>query len=130
MKLTEFAEFLLCEAKFYRNGLLSTDVVPELTGQMITEELVKKLLDPFLVAIKPMLDTKLQAKLISRLEEFAPLALDCMYENPDMHEGDETCLLNQNNADAILTMFLSIVCKPLIFDLNSKDLLIKEEDEE
>lgn len=124
MNFSDLSEFLVDEAKFYRNGLLSKEVVPMFDGEMFDENIVKAIINPYLVSIRFMLHEKIQKKLDSYLNEFSLLALDYMYSNPDMHEGDQTCRINQANADALLVTFLSFSCG--LSDLCTDDLLIKE----
>lgn len=120
----QFTDFLMDEAKYYVNGLFATNLLPMLKGERIDEETVRRVINPYLVLISHMLSQKLQQKFDSSLNEFAPLALDCMYINPFMHEGDETCLINEANATALLVTFLSFSCD--LQDIHSEDLMIKE----
>jgi hypothetical protein len=122
MKLVELAKFLVNEAKTYNQGTLSRKVVPSLIGKEINIQTILLIIDPFIITIKPKMEKNDWNNLNSKLGEFIVVAFDQVSINPDMHEGDGTNLINQNNAEAVLTMFISFVCQPLDLDLNSKDL--------
>lgn len=116
----EFFADLISEATFFRNEKL-IKIVPLFEGKIIDEDIIKKIIDPFLEKIKPMLDDKTYKKLNSKLSQFIPEACDLMFIYSHIHRGDNTRILNQNNADALLTVFLHFCYK--IPNLHSDNLI-------
>lgn len=120
-KNDEFVVYILDEAKFYRNHLLSCEVLPLFDGKMITLENVKDIITPFINEIKPRLHENLLRKFQVSLIDFSPIAFDRMLMNSQMHHGDETHLINQANADALLVLYLHFTF--YLPDLRSDDLV-------
>ena len=123
MNFGQLAHVLTNNAKLYRNGKLATEIVPRLVGQPITELEVRQVVEPYIVQINPYLPAETQQMVRTRFEQYAPKALERLKVNSHMHQADESGLMSQNNADAILTIFVNETCAPLDLALYSRDLL-------
>lgn len=119
----ELIEDLVCDATFYRAEKL-IKLVPLFNGRIIDGDIIKEIINPFLDKIHPMLDERTYNKLSLKLDKFIPEANDLMFIYSYMHRGDNTGILSQNNADALLAMFLHYCYN--IPDLHSNDLIFKK----
>lgn len=122
MKFGQLADILVKDAVSYRNGMLVTEIVPQLVGQPIDERVVRQMVEPYIAQVNPHLPAKIQQMVRSRFEKYAPKALERMRVNLHMHQADESGLVSQDNADAILTIFVNEACAPLDLGLYSRDL--------
>lgn len=102
--------FLLEMAKDYRNNNLAFGILPSLCGEKMEEENIRKVIEPFIKKVSEILSLEIETELKVCLESFLPEAIEQMYINPDMHYGDETGKINQDNTDALLFMFLHWSC--------------------
>lgn len=122
MFIGEFADILTNTARLYRNGELALDILPKLIGQAIDEKIVRQIIEPYIALILPQVSVDTRQMVINRFERYAPRALMHLHINTHMHHADASGLVSQENADAILTMFVNEACIPLDLAFYAKDL--------
>lgn len=123
MNLGQLANILTDNAKLFRNGKLVTEILPQLVGHQIDEQVVRQVVEPYIAQVNPLLPTDIQQKVRSHFEKYAPNAMERVRVNSHMHRADESGLVSQDNVDAILTIFVNEVCAPLDLALYASDLL-------
>lgn len=126
MNVKKLSEFLINEGRYYRNGVFCNKFVPLMEGELISRDMVIAIINPLLDWVNPMIDSSTKTQIKLSLEEFAEKAQDYMYIHQDLHHGDRTCIMNQNNGDAILAMYINYTCRSIDLRLHSKDLIVKE----
>ena len=127
MNFGQLADVLTGNAKSYRNGKLANEIVPQLIGQPINEQTVRQMVEPYITQVNSHLPAETQQMVRSRFETYAPKALERVRVNSHMHHADESGLVLQANADAILTIFVNEACAPLDLALYAQDLLPDEQ---
>jgi hypothetical protein len=123
MNFGELADTLTTTAKSYRNGILLKEIAPRLAGKLLSRDTVRQVLEPFVEQLMPKLPEDVQRMIKRRLEEHTKSAALIMRTNAHMHNADNSGLMSQNNADAILVDFVNFACVPLDLGFYAKDLL-------
>lgn len=123
MKLGQIADVLVAQAKKYRNGKLIKEIVPQIKGQPITQDIVRQVLTPYLDQIMPLLPAEVWPIMCQRFKTYAPKALDWVEVSTHMHNSRQTESLDQDCADALFIGFVNNACFPLDLALYAKDLL-------
>lgn len=122
MTLGELATLMVAKAKAFRNAILIPTIVPTLTGQDITEDVVRAIVGPFVEDVSHDLPEDVASMISKRFEEFVPDAMQSVLRNRHMNDADETNLVNVDNADALLVAFVNEACVPLDLALYTRDL--------
>mgnify|MGYP007077456907 CR=1 FL=1 len=117
----QYAEALVENAKTYRTGELQS-LLSTHGGKRITEQVVRDLLQPYVTATLPRLDTPAQEKLTSCFERFAPKAMERVRADSHMNNADQTNTVTEANTDAMLVALVNEACMPLDLALYTSDL--------
>jgi len=131
MNFIKITDILVENARSYRNKELILEIVPRLGGQIITEWNARQIIEPYIEQVIHNLPSEFAlafGKMMkSKLKIFAPSVMEIVYGDRHKylvtHTADKTSRVTQNNADAILTVFVRLACKPHNLELHSKDLL-------
>jgi len=113
VNFAQLADVLVKTAKqFYKEGLIN-EIVTELCGSKITDDVVSKVLNPYVTMAELSLPLDVQQMIRTRLDEFVPRALEQIRIDSHMNQADESDTLTQNNAEALLVAFVNQACIPL-----------------
>ncbi len=108
----------------YRNKTLVPEIVPRLYGQLMTEPVILQVVEPFVAQSSEHLPPDTRELVETKLKSYASKALNLMSDYPNVHQANGTSFLTQDNADALLTLFVNEVYAHFAPDplLNSRDL--------
>lgn len=126
MTFGHLAEVLTEHARSYRNGQLSHDIVPQLHGHPLSEEVVREVLLPYILKVEPDLPLICRRLIWRRYDEYKPQALARIRLNVHMHEATNFDILTQASADALLVLFINDAVVPLDLGLYTRSLLPQE----
>jgi len=112
MTLGKLKKLLTENVVVYRNGKLAKEIIPRLAGKPI-HLVAQEILESFIVFIEGELTETAYARLNSHREHFLLNTQKYLDTYKPFHKGDETGLLNRNNADALIISFINKVIAPM-----------------
>ncbi len=124
LSLKQMGDILMAVAREYRIKML-VEIFPAYNGKIITEDIIRKLLQPFVSELKKeYLSLDDQFYIQERLDNLNMYnnLLNDVWVFQKMHKAGRTNLLTKKNADALLIIFVNEACYPLRLNFCTKDL--------
>jgi len=123
MNLGELADRLMVAAKIFSNKRLVTEVLPQISGQEISEESVKNFIIQFFKQVE--LPNELRIILEKKLNDYAKDSLISIKRNNYMNDYKKGNTFDIVSAEAILVDYINYVCLPLNLGFRTKDLFLE-----
>lgn len=113
MTMGQLAKVLEDCARTFRNGKLMAEIVPAHSGQEITTEMVRRVLEPYVSLVNQHIPEELYARVRGDLEDYVPRALALMHQNTHIHYAGKSRILTQDSADALLVGLVNVAADPM-----------------
>ncbi len=117
----QFAEILISAAKAFRKDKLFPEILPSLDGNELNDDVISKVLTPFVESVRPKLSGDALKAIDYRLAEFIPIGLERIRTNSHMHNFQSGTQLNKDSADALLVGLINDTVAPMDFALYAED---------
>lgn len=124
---SQLANLLKEVAISYRNETFIPDLLPHLQGENLEDEVIEMILQPFVeaaIATKDLFYSSVQ-KLKTGLDAFVPRAMELLWMNPTLHNADDSGKVNEQNADALIVVFVAYICSSHPVGLHVGDFKLK-----
>ena len=122
MELGEFGKIATSVAIPYARGQLQGVIVPALSGKIITEEMVRHILEIYATQLKPYLPPDVRPGIDARVDHFAPRAMKQVAIDRHMNDASGDTMTKEN-AEAILVAFVNFACIPMDLAFYTRNLL-------
>ena len=123
MDLGQFGDILTATAKEFYNKQLITHIVPQYESAYMVNGIIRKVLEPYIAMLEQELSNDLSQTIWEKLHTFVPEATRHMCIGSRINEIDNTDVLTEKNAVAILVAFVNQICPTLDLGLRSCDVV-------
>lgn len=122
MLMQQLIDVLTTNAKKYRDNMLSTGILPILSGLRIHSEIARAVIEPFLSECSKDLPSDIVAFLERRKEEWLPDSYESIMRNTHMNNAAGKQFVDQDVTDAFLVSFINYASLPVDLGLYTSDL--------